>query len=115
MNISEAKSILLLYRPGTADAEDPQMAEALSLVKVNPELAGWLETHCAAQEALRSKFSQITPPAGLREQIISEYEASKRIDKSPLSVANHSLVENNAFGFWLGARGRLLTVNKSSK
>jgi hypothetical protein len=84
VNISEAKSILLLYRPGTADAEDPQMAEALALAKVNPELTAWLDTHCAAQQALRAKFRQIAVPAGLKEQIISEHAASKRtISKRP--------------------------------
>ena len=60
------------------------MAEALALAKINPELAGWLEIHCAAQEALRTKFRQIAPPAGLKEQIISEHSASMRtISKRP--------------------------------
>lgn len=79
MNINEAKTILLLYRPGTADADDPQVAEALALAKRDPELAEWLQAHCARQEALRSKFRQITPPAGLKEQIISEQAARQKI------------------------------------
>ena len=62
----------MLYRPGTADAEDPQIAGALTLAKREPELARWLEEHSARQEALRSKFRQINVPAGLKEQIISE-------------------------------------------
>ena len=72
MNANEARTILLLYRAGTADAEDPQTAEALALAKHQPELARWLEEHCARQEVLRAKFGQITVPAGLKEQIISE-------------------------------------------
>ena len=75
MNVNEARNILLLYRPGTADAEDPQIAGALALAKREPELARWLEEHCARQEALRAKFRQITVPAGLKEQIISESAA----------------------------------------
>jgi hypothetical protein len=75
MNREEARQILLLYRPGTADAEDPQIAEALALAKREPELARWLEEHCARQEALRDKLRQITAPAGLKEQIISEQAA----------------------------------------
>ena len=75
MNVNEAKTILLLYRPGTADAEDPQIAGALALAKREPELARWLEGHCARQEALRAKFQQIIVPAGLKEQIISESAA----------------------------------------
>jgi hypothetical protein len=85
VNVSEAKSLLLLYRPGTADAEDPQMAGALALAKSNPELAAWFEAHRAQQEALRVKFKQITPPAGLKEQIISEHAASRRaISRKPV-------------------------------
>jgi hypothetical protein len=72
VNHDEAKNILLLYRPGTADADDPQIAGALALAKRDLELARWLEEHSARQEALRSKFRQITVPAGLKEQIISE-------------------------------------------
>ena len=78
MNRDEAKTILLLYRPGTADADDPQIAEALALAKQDPELARWLEEHCARQEALRAKFRQITVPAGLKEQIISEQAARSK-------------------------------------
>ncbi len=72
MNPDEAKSILLLYRPGSADADDPQVAGALALAKQDPELSRWLEKHCARQEVLRAKFRQIPVPAGLKEQIISE-------------------------------------------
>jgi hypothetical protein len=75
VNAKEAKTILMLYRPGTADAEDPQIAAALALAKQELELAHWLEDHCARQETLRAKFKQITVPAGLKEQIISESAA----------------------------------------
>ena len=78
MNASEAKSILLLYRPGTSDAEDPQVAEALALTQSNPELAEWFAVQQAQQEALRAKFKQVAPPAGLIEQIISEHAAARR-------------------------------------
>jgi uncharacterized membrane protein YbaN (DUF454 family) len=79
VNQDEAKTILLLYRPGTADADDPQVAEALALAQRDPELARWLKEHCARQEALRAKFRQITAPAGLKEQIISEQAAHEKI------------------------------------
>jgi hypothetical protein len=79
VNSEEAKAILLLYRPGTLDAGDPQIAEALALAQCDPELAEWLKEHCAQQEALRAKFRQITAPAGLKEQIISEQAAREKI------------------------------------
>ena len=75
---NESKQILLLFRPGTADAEDPQIAEALALAKQDTEFACWLEAHCEWQAALCAKFRQIAPPAGLKEQIISEHAASRR-------------------------------------
>ncbi|MGD1089138.1 MAG: hypothetical protein ABR955_10500 [Verrucomicrobiota bacterium] len=78
MNREEARNILLLYRPETADAGDPQIAGALALAKSDPELARWLDEHCARQNALRMKFRQIAAPAGLKEQIISERVAHER-------------------------------------
>ncbi len=83
MNANEAKSILLVYRPGLADVEDPQTTEALALAQREPELAHWLAEHCARHEALRGKFRQITVPAGLKEQIISEQAAGGKMILSP--------------------------------
>jgi hypothetical protein len=78
MNQDEAKLILLRYRPDTADGADPQTAEALALAKSDAGLAQWFAEHCARQIILREKFRQITPPAGLLEQIVSEHAASQR-------------------------------------
>jgi hypothetical protein len=78
VNSNEAKTILLLYRPGTADADDPQIAAALALVKTDAALARWFEQHCVRQNALRAKFRQAVAPAGLKEQIISEQLAEIR-------------------------------------
>ena len=41
MNRQEAQEILLLYRPGRADEDNPELAAALDLVKHDPELAKW--------------------------------------------------------------------------
>ncbi|HEV2455763.1 MAG TPA: hypothetical protein VGY98_15975 [Verrucomicrobiae bacterium] len=75
MNPIQAKEVLMIYRPGTADANDPEIAKALSLVESDPELSRWFEEHCARQKALRDKFRQIALPAGLKEQILSEHAA----------------------------------------
>lgn len=72
MNREAAKTTLFLYRPGTTDALDPEISEALEYVKQDPDLGRWLEEHCAMHEAIRTKFAQIAVPAGLKEQIISE-------------------------------------------
>lgn len=75
MNRDEIKQILLLYRPGTSDAGDPEVAEALALARQNPELSQWLEEHQARQDVLQKKFRQFPIPADLKEQIISEQAA----------------------------------------
>ncbi len=79
MNCDDAKNILLLYRPGTTDVADPQIAAALALVEHDPELARWFGAHCARQEALRARLRQIPVPDGLKEQIISEQTAQTEI------------------------------------
>jgi hypothetical protein len=79
VNRDEAKTILLLYRPGTTDAGDPEIAAALELARRDPELTRWLVEHCARQEAVRTGFRKITAPAGLKEQIISEQAARGKI------------------------------------
>jgi hypothetical protein len=78
VNQAEAKAILQPYRPGTDDANDPQIAEALALAREDAELARWLKAHQAGQAALRDAFRQISVPAGLKEQIISEQAALRR-------------------------------------
>lgn len=78
MNRTEAKNILLLYRPETADEADPQVIEALALAKNDSELADWLDSSLAQQKILREKLHQIAAPAGLKEQIISEQRAKER-------------------------------------
>jgi hypothetical protein len=66
----EAREILVLYRPGTADAADPQMAEALALARQEPELGRWFEQHRAFQKAMRAGFRQIEVPAHLKASLL---------------------------------------------
>lgn len=68
----EAKRILLLCRPDTADAADPAFAEALSLAQSHPPLRAWFESQSRVHRELRACFRAIRPPEGLREQILSE-------------------------------------------
>jgi hypothetical protein len=53
MNSEQAKEILLLFRPGTADRDDPEFAAALEQTTRNRELADWFAEHCARQQAIR--------------------------------------------------------------
>ncbi len=73
MDSQQAREILRFYRPGAADAHDPQMAEALSLARRDAELGSWFEHHCAVQAAIRDQFKGITVPKDLGEQILADY------------------------------------------
>lgn len=90
MNRDDAKLILLPYRDGIDDAADPEIAEALHLAQLDPELGIWLEQQSACQLVLREKFRQIPIPEGLREQIVSEHAAGTRrnpLKKNPALLA----------------------------
>ncbi len=75
MNSHQAKEILTLYRPGTADGDDPEIREALAQTRTDAELADWFEQHCDLQSAIRAKFREIAVPDGLKQQILSERKA----------------------------------------
>ena len=70
MTFPEAKQILLLYRPGSADAQDPAITEALGLVQQDRELQEWFDQHCAFQRAIGRKLRGIVPPAHLKARIL---------------------------------------------
>ncbi len=72
MTREEAKKILQLYRPGTADEAEPQMTAALDLVQRDPELNAWFQQQCAVFDAIRGKLKAIPVPQGLRRKILVE-------------------------------------------
>jgi len=110
MNHDEAKLILLRYRPGTKDEEDPEIREALALAKGDAGLSGWLAKQVERQQLLRETFREIKAPAGLAEQIISEQMASQRMLKNRrrferMAVAAALLMAAFILGFiWHGSR-----------
>ncbi len=109
MNRDEAKNVLLLYRHGTADADDPQIAGALALAERDQELKDWLVKHCARQFVVQEHFRQIAAPAGLKEQIISERMVQENIvswQPKLVLAAMAALVLLVALGpFWFLHRG----------
>jgi hypothetical protein len=78
MNSSEAREVLLLYRPGTADAAEPQMVEALEMARQDSELGDWFEQHRAFQKAMRAGFQQIEVPAHLKTSLLIQNPAHQR-------------------------------------
>jgi hypothetical protein len=82
MNNDDAKKILALYRPGTADGNDPVFQAAAELAKSdpsqgaspenpNPEVAKWFSEHCESYSSIRAKFLEIPVPPWLKEQILA--------------------------------------------
>jgi hypothetical protein len=71
MNRDQVKEILLLYRPGTADAEDPEIERAMELARQDPELRLWFENHCQFQQSIRSKLRAIEVPEHLKLALLA--------------------------------------------
>lgn len=80
MRSEEAKQILLLYRPGSADDQDPQVARALDLAREDPELSCWFHQHCAFQERVRAKLRQIKVPKHLKQALLARRKVVRRRD-----------------------------------
>ena len=123
MNASEAREVLLLYRPGTADAADPQMAEALELAREDPELGRWFEQHRAFQKAMRAKFQQIEVPAHLKTSLLTQKPAQttsiplQSWRRSPvwLTAALAVLLLLGLAGVWLRPTGSNRFANYQSR
>ena len=74
MNSHQAKAILLLYRPGTRDADDPEVAEAIQYARQDPELSKWFAQHQAFQVAMRAKFREIPAPERLKAALKASHK-----------------------------------------
>jgi hypothetical protein len=75
----EAKEILLRHRPGTADAEDPDVSAALELARQDAELGDWLRSHELFQKSVRSSLRKVQPPAGLKEAILNQQPVKPKV------------------------------------
>lgn len=110
MDKDEAKQTLLLYRPGTDDGEDPQMAEALTWVQRDPELAQWFDEHCEVYKAIRGKLKEIPVPADLKDTILRN-EAERRgkivhLRNILVPLAAAAVIMLVAFIAWNSLKGR---------
>ncbi|HEY5909552.1 MAG TPA: hypothetical protein VJA21_02995 [Verrucomicrobiae bacterium] len=123
MTAAEARQILLLYRPGTADAEDPEVVQAMAVAREDRELARWFENHCAFQKAMRAGFRQIQVPAHLKLSVLANARAipSPAPSRTPVWLAAIAgiLLLFGLAGLWLRPRaannyqnfaGRMLTT-----
>jgi hypothetical protein len=72
MDSREAREILTQYRPGATEAPGPGMAEALDLVRRDPDLAAWFGLHCAAQTPAPANLRDLPVPQDARRSMTPE-------------------------------------------
>jgi len=77
VNSQEAREILLGYRPGVDDANDPAIAAALRQMEQDPELAAWFEQLQQADNAIRRRLRETPIPLGLKQRILAEQKIAR--------------------------------------
>jgi len=77
MDSQQAKQVLLGYRPGTDDASDPRIVEALRQLEHDPELALWFEQLQRADGAIRRQLRETPVPANLKQRILTEQKIAR--------------------------------------
>jgi hypothetical protein len=76
MDRDEAKAILELHRPGSADdAQDPVIAEALSLLETDAELNAWFAEQQALDARISESYNGMEPPSDLKASILAGMRA----------------------------------------
>jgi hypothetical protein len=68
MKLTEAKKLLEFYRPG--QPVTPDTAQALALLKTNPQLAIWHDQEKSLDKTLHEAIASIPVPANLRESLL---------------------------------------------
>ncbi len=108
MTSEQAKEILAVYRPDTADEHDPVFADALALVKADPVLRKWFDDSVAFDRGLRAAVGQVAPPAELRSRVLNERKIirpavwyQRRLNGREMAAAAIILFALTVGGFWL--------------
>lgn len=70
MKSQEARQLLEVYRPGGADARDPQFQEALKQAETDPALRGWFEEQRRFDAAFAEKLQGAAAPGSLKDSIL---------------------------------------------
>ena len=68
----EAKRILELCRPSDRQSNDPEIQQALAMLRADAELRAWYEEHLRTEEAIREKFQSIPVPAHLKQRLLEQ-------------------------------------------
>ena len=71
MKSQEAKRLLEIYRPGSADEADPRFGEALAQAGRDPELARWFEDLRRFDRQLADSLKTVSAPTDLKDAILA--------------------------------------------
>jgi hypothetical protein len=82
MTREEAQEVLLLFRPGTADAEEPQIIAAMEVARRDPELGQWFEQHQRFQATMRAGFRRIGAPEHLKVALLAAQKTQAEMSRS---------------------------------
>jgi hypothetical protein len=77
MTSQEAKEILLSYRPGVDDAENPAIVAALHQLEHDPDLASWFQQLQDTDHAIRRQLRETPVPFGLKQRILAEQKVAR--------------------------------------
>src|SRR4051812_40861849 len=72
MTSAEAKRVLELCRPSDRHSSDPEIQQALLLLREDAELRGWYDRHLETEAAIRDKFQTIPVPAQLKQRLLEQ-------------------------------------------
>jgi hypothetical protein len=71
MKSKEARQLLEVYRPGGADAKDPQFQEAVNQAGRDPALAGWFKEQRNFDATFADQLKALAAPADLKDSILA--------------------------------------------
>jgi len=98
----EAKEILLLFRPGTEDARDPQVRAAMEEAGRDPELGRWFEQHQSFQAAMRGSLRQIAVPEHLKAALLSaQKEQTQAAARRPAAASRERPGRKPGWRSWI--------------
>jgi hypothetical protein len=104
MDREQAKEILLGYQPGSDDAVDARITEALRLVENDAELALWFEQQQHADAMIRRGLREMPVPSDLKERILAGRKVV-RVDfgwrRVVLVAAAAAIIVLGFVGYWM--------------
>lgn len=107
MTPADARQLLAAWRPGTADAGDPEVSQALDLARRDPELARWWTAQETFHRHAAATLRATQPPAGLADRILAARKTSRPAFVPPTRIPWWTAVAASlalAAGIWFAVR-----------